>query len=134
MADVVITPANVIAQDGALIEHGTFGAAVTAGQVVYLNTTTRKWELADADALASANGVGIALNGGAADQKGSIVVEGPVALGAVLTLGTAYGVSATAGGLAPLADLLAGDYVTFLGVPTSTSVLYLRRIVTGVAK
>lgn len=134
MADLVIAEADVIAQDGAQIEHGTYGETITAGQPVYLNTTTREWMLADADAAASAAVAGIALNSGADGQKGSIVVSGPLAVGAVLTVGEAYVVSATAGGIAPISDLLTGDYVTLIGTPLSTSVLYVKRIITGAAK
>lgn len=134
MADLTVTPANVVPQAGAQIEHGTYGATVTAGQAVYLNTTTGKWELADADVAASANAVGIALNNGAINQKGSIIVGGSVAMGAILTVGTVYVVSATAGGICPDADLASGDYVTILGTPLSTSILKVQRLVTGVAK
>lgn len=134
MVDLVITAANVVPQTGALIEHGTYGATVTAGMSVYLNTTTREWEPADADTLATANAAGIALNSAGDGQPGAVVVEGPVALGAVLTVGSVYVVSSTAGGIAPSADLVATDYVSVLGTPISTSVLQVKRIITGVAK
>ena len=55
MADITITAANVVASAGARIEHGTAGATVTAGQIVFLDsTTTGKWQLADADAATAA--------------------------------------------------------------------------------
>jgi hypothetical protein len=40
---------------------------------------------------------------------------------AVLTAGTIYVQSATAGGIAPAADLASGHHVTILGVATSTT-------------
>ncbi|MDX0007827.1 hypothetical protein GOB40_13900 [Sinorhizobium meliloti] len=139
MADLVITAANVVAGAGAKTTSGTAGAAITAGQVVYLDsTTTGKWQLSDSDAAtAAARGqganVGIALNGAANGQPLEVLTEGPITLGAVLTAGTAYYLSPTPGGIAPLADLLTGDYVTLLGLATSTSVLNLDIQYSGVA-
>lgn len=139
MADIVITAASVVAGSGAKVTSGTAGATVTAGQVVYLDSaTTGKWLLADSDAAtAAARGqganVGIALNGASDGQPIDVLTEGPITLGSVLTAGTAYYLSATPGGIAPLADLLTGDYVTLLGLATSTSVLQLDIQYSGVA-
>ncbi|WP_028003175.1 hypothetical protein [Sinorhizobium meliloti] len=139
MADIVITPASVVPGAGAKVTSGTAGATITAGQVVYLDsTTTGKWHHADSDAAtAAARGqganVGIALNGASNGQPIDVLTEGPITLGAVLTAGTAYYLSPTPGGIAPLADLLTGDYVTLLGLATSTSVLNLDIQYSGVA-
>lgn len=126
MADLVLTPASVIASSTATTEHGTAGATITAGQVVSLNTTTGKYVLADAD---GAGGIdrprGIALNGASDGQPLSIAKAGPVTLGAVLTVGVDYYLSPTAGGIAPRADVLTGDIVSSLGIATTTSILAL---------
>ncbi|MDW9792122.1 hypothetical protein GOB42_15155 [Sinorhizobium meliloti] len=139
MADIVITPASVVPGAGAKTTSGTAGATITAGQVVYLDsTTTGKWHHADSDAAtAAARGqganVGIALNGASNGQPLEVLTEGPITLGAVLTAGAAYYLSPTPGGIAPLADLLTGDYVTLLGLATSTSVLQVDVQYSGVA-
>lgn len=139
MADLVLTPSAILAGAGAKVTSGTAGATIIAGQVVYLDsTTTGKWHHADSDAAtAAARGqganVGIALNGASNGQPIDVLTEGPITLGAVLTAGTAYYLSPTPGGICPLADLLTGDYVTLLGLATSTSVLQVAVQYSGVA-
>ena len=49
MAAITITAANVVKDANAEIEYGILGATITAGQVVYKNTSTGKFELADAN-------------------------------------------------------------------------------------
>lgn len=139
MADITVTASNVVAGAGAATTTGTAGAAIAAGEVVFLDaTTTGKWQLADSDAAtAAARGqganVGIALNSASANQPLVVQTSGPITLGAVLAAGQAVYLSATPGKLCPLADLLAGDYVTLLGLATSTSVLDLDIQYSGVA-
>lgn len=134
MADLVLTAASVLASSDATIEHGRAGAAITAGQVVALNTTTGKLVLADAD---GATGIdrprGIALNGASDGQPLAIVKAGDVTFNAVLTAGVTYYLSPTPGGIAPRADVLTGDIVSVLGVAKSTTVLALDIQYSGVA-
>jgi len=52
----------------------------------------------------------------------------------VMTVGEVYVVSATAGGIAPVGDLTTGNYVTVLGVATTTSNLQLGTIYSATAK
>lgn len=130
MADLTITAANVQPGSGAAIRNGTAGATITAGQVVYLDeATTGEWLLADADAasaVARGSGkIGIALNGASDGQPISVQTDGDITIGATMTAGVAYFLSPTAGGIAPYADILAGDFVTLVGVSTSTTVLSL---------
>ena len=138
MADISVTPANVLSGAGARIEHGIAGATVTQGQIVYLDqTTTGKWLLADADAAtAAARGqgkIGVALNGAANGQPLAVQIEGPITIGATVVAGTSYFLSPNPGGIAPLADILTGDYVTLVGIATSTSVIKLDFQYSGVA-
>lgn len=138
MADLVLTPSAIIAGSGARTENGTAGATITAGQVVYLDSaTTGKWLLADADAAtAAARGqgkIGVALNGASLNQPIAVQTEGPITIGATVVAGTAYYLSPTPGGIAPLADILTGDYVTLVGIATSTSVIKLDFQYSGVA-
>ena len=126
MADISVTAAAVIAAATATKETGTFGATITAGQVVALDTATGKYVLADADGSAIIRVPrGIALNGGGDGQPGTIVKAGDVTFNAALTAGVSYYLSPTPGGIAPRADILTGDYVTHLGIAKSTTVLAL---------
>lgn len=126
MADLTVTAASVLADSTATIEHGKFGATITAGKVVYRDDTTKKYGLADSNGAAGTRVArGIALNGGADGQPGSIVRSGPVNIGATLTPGTAYYLSDTPGGICPLADLAAGENVVQLGIAASATILNL---------
>lgn len=135
MADLSLTAANVVPGSGARITTGTAGATITAGQVVYLDAADNRFKLADADSGTAGVRVpfGIAVNGAAAGQPLSVQTAGNLALGAVLTAGVAYYLSPTAGGIAPVADLLTGDYPTILGIAASTSVLKVDIQPSGVA-
>lgn len=138
MADVT-TGTSAVLRGGATTD-GIAGAAIAANQSVYLDTTQTppKWELADADAVASAgrDGLGIALNAAADGGHLRVAVsEGELTMsGATLVVGQAYVVSATAGGIAPYSDLLSGDYVSILGVASAATKLKLNIWATGVAK
>lgn len=133
MADLVITAANVT-QSGANVEGGTAGVAVTAGQVVYRDATTRKYLLADNNGTPAAARVprGIALNNAAINQPLSIALAGPVTIGATLTAGTSYWLSDTAGGICPFADVGSGENSVLVGVATSTGVLKIAFVNSGV--
>jgi hypothetical protein len=135
MADLTITAANVKKTDSTLITEGIAGATITAGQPVYKDSTaSNKLKPADADVLASAAAVGIALHGASADQPLKYATGGNLTLGVVMTAGAVYVVSTTAGGIAPVADLGSGDFVTLLGIATSTSNLKLSISVSATAK
>ncbi len=132
MADITITAANVAAGAGSQVDQGTAGATVTAGQVVYLDATTRKYLLADSNGTGTRVPNGIALNGASNNQPLSVLRSGPVTIGATLTAGTAYYLSDTAGGICPVADVGAAENVVLIGMATSTAVLNVDIQVTGV--
>lgn len=125
MADLTITAANVVKGSGSKVVEGTAGASVTAGQVVYEDSATSTYKLADCDSGTAAvrSPAGIALHAAGSGQPLAILTKGPITIGATLTAGVAYYLSATAGGIAPVADLGTGDYPTILGIATSTTVL-----------
>lgn len=127
MADLTITPANVVAGANASVEAGAAGEAIAAGKAVYLSSTTKKWMLADSNsATAEARkATGVALNGAALNQPVDVQKAGDITIGATLTPGTAYYLSDTPGGICPLADVGAGEYVCLLGLAKSASVLAL---------
>lgn len=136
MTDISITAANVVVSGtGQGRASGTAGGAITAGQAVYLDPTTHKWTLADADSAtpAARHAGGIALNSASLNQPVNVLTSGAVTIGGTLTAGVAYYLSGTAGGICPVADVGAGEYVCILGVATSASVLNVDIQFSGVA-
>jgi hypothetical protein len=127
MADLSITAASVVPGANAIVEHGTAGETITAGHAVYKDTTTGKYIKADANSATAAarQARGIALNGASDGQPLTIQKSGDITLGAVLVAGTDYYLSDTPGGVAPRADIGAGEYVCLLGLAKTASVLAL---------
>ena len=125
MADLTITAANVVAGTNATVRNEILGATVTAGQVVYLDSTDNRIKLADNNSATAAARAphGIALNGGATGQPVRMLTGGDITIGATMTAGVAYYLSDTPGGICPVADLAAGEYPTIIGIATSTTVL-----------
>jgi len=137
MADLTVTATSVIKGSNVTnIQTKTAGEAIDAGEVVYLDTTTSTMKLADADSGTTLDAVrtpiGIALNSAGTGQPLTYMTSGDVTLGAILTAGTAYYLSGTAGKICPLADVAAGDDVVALGLAKSTSVLALNIQAPGV--
>lgn len=126
MADLSVTAASVTLVSGS-VAHVTAGATVTAGQAVS-KRSDGQWDPANADGAGSAEaagslGFGLALNGAAAGQPLTIQLTGEYDPGATAAAGAVYVLSAAAaGGIAPVADLVAidNDFVTIVGVGNST--------------
>jgi hypothetical protein len=134
MADVSVTAAEVLSDSGTVSTNGILGATVTAGQVVYLDSTVNTWKLADAnDSAATAAGRGIALNGGVAGQPVTVCNSGTLDPGFTVTVGAVYVISATPGGIAPVADLTTGWRTTVLAIGITASQLRLHIWASGVA-
>lgn len=136
MTDISITAANcVVSGTGQGRASGTAGGTITAGQAVYLDPTTHKWTLADADSATAAarHAGGIALNSASLNQPIDVVTSGAVTIGGTLTAGVAYYLSGTAGGICPVADVGTGEYSCVLGIATSASVLDVNIQFSGVA-
>lgn len=136
MADISVTPASVVASSGGtILNQYNFGATVTAGQTVYLDTTTNTWKLVDANAAVTGNEVatvkGIALCGGASGQPASVCIKDTdFTPGGTLTNGSPVYSSVTAGGIAH--DVPgAGAYPTILGVAKSTTKMNLNPTSSG---
>lgn len=136
MADLSITAASVAAGSGAKKVNGIAGAALTAGQVVYLDSTTDTYKLADTDSATAAarSPAGIALHAAASGQPIAVHTSGPITIGATVVVGDAYWLSGTAGGLCLVADVAAGDYPCIIGICTSTSVLDVKIHEAGAVK
>lgn len=121
MADLTITAANVLLTSGTK-STGIAGESITAGKALYLKSSDSKLWLAQADGTAAeAAAVGIALHAAAAGQPISYAEPGAVInIGGTTSKATVYHVSAAAGGVAPVADLSSGQYLTRLGYATAT--------------
>ncbi|WP_411906281.1 hypothetical protein [Rhizobium mayense] len=123
MADLSITPANVVAGSNATRDIGTAGATITAGQAVFLDSATNKWVLSDNNGTGTRQVKGIALNGASLNQPISVLKDGDVTIGATLVPGAAYYLSATPGAICPVADLATGMDSILIGLAKSASVL-----------
>jgi hypothetical protein len=134
MADISITAANVVAGSDAVRESGTAGATITAGQLVYLDTSDMKYKLADANGAAALRVPnGIALNGASNGQPLSVQKGGDITIGGTMTAGIPYFLSDTPGGLCPLPDIGTGEYSCIVGIAKSTAVLAVNIQPSGVA-
>lgn len=142
MADLSVTAANVrklVASGnlpGSSTEVGVGGATGTAGQVVYRDSSDLyQFKPAQATSLAAANAYGIRINGGGDEQDAIVIRSGLYNPGGTVVVGQVYCVSASAaGGIAPYADLVTGNYVTIIGVGITASSIFVNITVSGIAK
>lgn len=131
--DISVTASAVIKGTGAATTSGIAGGTITAGQPLYSDTSaSNKMKPADCNlSSAAATVAGIALHGAELDQPIVYLTGGNLTFNAVLTIGKAYIASATAGGIAPIADLATGWYTSLLGIATSTTNLAVNIINSG---
>ena len=137
MAILSMTAAQVLSGADADYFQGIAGETVTAGQAVYLDDLTHRLLLADANGSAeSANVRGIALHAASPAQPLRVQTAGTLTLGAAAApvLSTIYIAAATAGGLAPAADLASGWYTTVVGVGGANNTLKLGLVASGSLK
>ena len=122
-ADVSITAANVVPGANAQYRYGVAGAAITAGQLVYLDATTNTWKLSDANVSATVSDVdGIAVVSTANGGPVTVVTrDEDLTLGGTTAKGTIYIASATPGGVAPAADLTTGWFGVVIAIGKSTT-------------
>jgi len=127
MADIAIT-GPVVPNSLANCETLFASVAIAAGKVVY-RTAAGLAGLADSDAGAALNAeaFGIAVNTAGIGEPVTVAKNGTTITqaGTTFTKGLVYFVSNTAGGIAPQADIGAADYVTSLGIASSTSALII---------
>lgn len=135
MSDITITAANVTPGAGASIVDGTFGATIAQGKAVYLDPDTNKLGLYDANGASATIRTlyGVALNAGSDGQPAKVQRGGEINLGATLVVGKVYVGSGTAGGIAPVDDLVTGWYTSILGIAVSASRLAMQIQNGGVA-
>ena len=134
MADVAGITDVKPATTNTVSRHVVYGSTVVPGNLLYLDTTDNKYKLADADVSETTAGASaIAVTPGSDTDNGIVITSGSVILvGATLTIGGAYVVSATAGAIAPEADLTTNDYVTRIGTAATTTRLDLTFTATGI--
>jgi hypothetical protein len=131
VADLVITAANVAPTSNTNIQTVTAGAAVTAGQVVYLDTAASYVaKLAYGDTAAKATVFGVAMNNAASGQPLDVAVGGDITIGATIVTGTAYLLSnptvGSAGGINVTPVVAASaQYPALIGMAVSTTLLRL---------
>ena len=135
MADIAVTAASVLpGTTGADFENGTAGATITAGQLVYLDSTTNTYKLADANAsVLTAQVRGVALHASLAGQPLKIQRKGRWTVGGTVVVGTVYVTSGTPGGIAPTTDLVSGWFTAIVGIGVTAAMIDLQPIVGGVA-
>ena len=128
MADISVTAGSVIAASGAPKEQGTAGETITAGQVVYKDASdSDKFKLIDHEDAAKDAIYGVALNGASNGQPLFVHTAGDLNPGATVIVGEIYcasgsvGTGNNAGGIMPEGDLASGDFVSVLGIGTTSS-------------
>ena len=136
MADLSVTAANVARGADAVTRQGIAGATITAGQPLYQDPAdSYALKPARANSAATDLVVGIALHGAADGQPITYQTEGGINLGATLTVGQIYVLSAAAaGGIAPASDLVSTNFVIVLGIATTSSNLLCKIINGNVAR
>src|SRR5678816_2782509 len=121
MADLVITPASVVAISGVTLVTGTAGETILAGQALYFKAADAKlWKSRSAAAATTEEStpVGIAMHGATAGQPVVYASSGVLNIGATTVKTTPYVLSATAGGIAPMTDLVSTNKIVYLGYAT----------------
>lgn len=135
MADLVIVDVDVEEGPGAIVQGGVAGEAIKAGQPVYLDSASSRYKLARANAESTDDVAGVTINNSQDGQRMDFVVAGRLIVNAVVVPGEVYALSAAAaGGIAPVGDLIAGDFVTVLGIGINTTAIQVQIQVSGVAK
>lgn len=123
MADLTVTAASVTGVTQSILA----GETITAGMSVYLKTSNNRWMKAQCDGTAEEAGsgtdTGIALHGSLNGQPLIVQKTGICTPGATVAVGTIYCISATAGGICPIDDLVSTNKVSILGIGATASTL-----------
>jgi hypothetical protein len=111
-----------------------YGATISAGQPLYLDSTDSEYKLADANLSAAGASVkGIAMTPGVDGGYGIIATSGSIILvGTTMAIGETYYAGATAGEINPDADVTSGWYVSRIGTAASATQLDLSIKATGI--
>ncbi len=124
MANVTITASDVAPGANVKQVKGVAGATITAGQALYLDAATNTYKLASATAEDTAAFRGVALCGASTGQPVVMAkTDTDLDLGNQLSVGEVYVVSATAGAIAPVSDLVVGNFVSLVGISNASDSL-----------
>ena len=135
MADLSITAANVKAGSASTrVQLVQAGEAIDQGEPAYLASDGKYYQTDANDTAIKAQAKGIAITPASTDGYFLLAVDGLVNLGATLAVGQIYVCSATKGGIAPYADLTTNDFVSIVGIATTTALLEINLLVSGVQK
>lgn len=130
MTDLTITQANVQPVTGSTVLSNQFYCGttlLTQGQPVYPDPVSRMLLPSTAVSTAGPQTVGITMSQAAYGQPISVATGGNIIVGATLTTGAVYIVSANSGKLAPVSDLSSGMYpvVAFIAYSTTGATMSL---------
>lgn len=138
MANLTITVASVLPPvSNSQAESGIAGEALLRGQVAVLKADNKWWKAGATSAELAGNAEGstrirIVLGDVAANQTVLLLKPGQkYTVGATLSLGKLYVISATSGLICLNTDLVTGNYFTPLGYPASTTELNFNPDSTG---
>lgn len=135
MANITQTAANVAAGSSATrVQLVQAGEAITQGMPVYLASDGKYYQTDANDTAVKAQSKGIAVSPASTDGYFLMAVDGLINLGATLAVGQVYCVSATKGAIAPYGDLTTNDFVTILGIATTTALMDINIVISGVQK
>jgi hypothetical protein len=138
MVNVVPVPADIekvsTSVSSSLV---TLEASTTTAGGEVLRSTSAGYVLADNSSLTSVTFNGIALGKGSAgltvDMWGTSGIGKVLDLGVAFTEGTVYVVSATAGKIAPYADLATGEFAYMVGIGNPDGNLFYQPAYLGIA-
>ncbi len=130
MADLTVTAASVLYTSGSKEHAYMAGETITAGMPVYLKASdSRLWKAQADGTAAEAAAVGISLHAALAGQPLAYAGNGSIInIGATTSKAPIYVVSAAAGAVAPIADLVSTNYITHLGYATATDGAFVVKI------
>jgi hypothetical protein len=135
MADLAIAATEVLMDEDGRRRRGIAGETIAAGDAVHFDSETNRWHLSNAMTDAEAAVVdGIALNSAGPRQTLRIQIEGAPILGASsgIVEGALYGLSGTAGKIAPLSDAKVTHFRTVIGCGGPGNTLSLGILESGV--
>lgn len=133
MADLTVVASNVKPGASVVTKRGIAGEVISAGESIFV-AADKTIQLCENDQAAlDAACKGVSLNGAAVGQPVEYAVTGDVDMGVILSIGQTYVVGAAPGGIAPEVDVVTGEFLTVIGVATTTSNLKLGILQSGVA-
>lgn len=130
----IALPSSIKPSSDTILTRVQWGDTVILGQPVYLDSNT-KYKVGAASSIITANVSAIAFSAGVDTDYGYILSGSTIMtfVGTTFIIGDPYFLSATAGNIVPLADVLTGHYVTLLGIALSATTIRLIITPTGYA-